>query len=215
MSLCVLGVDPGTILLLGGGARSKLWAQIRADVMGMHVEVPSRVDTSALGAAMLAAVAADIQPDLATCANLVAGNSVFTDPVGAHFSVWQRGTTIDSTTTYPNDNGKYVIDQWVLLMGNGAVKPGVGVGVVDLDRVATIPSLAYSPYSCRITGNANVGGTPEKFGLFQMKTAAESRRLRNDVVSVALQCQISAGSGMNKLQMAVVSSTRPGTSFAS
>ncbi len=76
-----LGVATDTILLLGGGAHSKLWAQIRADVMGMHVEVPSRVDTSALGAAMLAAVAAGVQPDLETCAQLVAVASSFVDPV--------------------------------------------------------------------------------------------------------------------------------------
>ncbi len=60
-----------SILLLGGGGRSSLWAQIRADISGLPVVVPSRLDTSPLGAAMLAAVAADIQPNLETCARLV------------------------------------------------------------------------------------------------------------------------------------------------
>jgi xylulokinase len=61
-----------SILLLGGGAKSRLWAQIRADVSGVPVAVPSQLDTSPIGAAMLASVAADIQPSLESCAMLVA-----------------------------------------------------------------------------------------------------------------------------------------------
>ena len=60
-----------SVLLLGGGARSRLWARVRADISGLPVTVPARLDTSPLGAAMLAAVAAKIQPDLETCAMLV------------------------------------------------------------------------------------------------------------------------------------------------
>ena len=48
------------MLLLGGGARSRLWAQIRADVLGLPTEISSRVDSSPVGAAMLAAVAAGL-----------------------------------------------------------------------------------------------------------------------------------------------------------
>lgn len=66
-----LGVPVESILLMGGGARSHLWSQIRSDVGQMPVTVPSRLDTSPVGAAMLAAVAADIQPDLQTCAECV------------------------------------------------------------------------------------------------------------------------------------------------
>jgi len=60
-----------SILLLGGGAKSRLWAQIRADISGIPVSVPPHLDTSPLGAAMLAAVAANIQPSLESCALLV------------------------------------------------------------------------------------------------------------------------------------------------
>lgn len=80
--LTELGVETETILLLGGGARSELWAQLRADVMGMHVQVPSRVDTSPMGAAMLGAVAAGVHPDLATCARLVSADVEIVDPNG-------------------------------------------------------------------------------------------------------------------------------------
>jgi xylulokinase len=60
-----------SILLLGGGAKSRLWAQIRADISGVPVAVPPNLDTSPIGAAMLAAVAVKIQPDLETCSMLV------------------------------------------------------------------------------------------------------------------------------------------------
>jgi xylulokinase len=66
-----MGIPIESILLLGGGARSRLWAQIRSDVSGVPVVVPERLDTSPIGAAMLAAVAAKIQPDLDACAKLI------------------------------------------------------------------------------------------------------------------------------------------------
>jgi xylulokinase len=65
-------VSVRSILLLGGGAKSRLWAQIRADISGVPVAVPSHLDTSPIGAAMLAAVAANIQPSLEACALVVA-----------------------------------------------------------------------------------------------------------------------------------------------
>ena len=78
--LGALGLELGSILLLGGGAKSRLWAEIRADLNGLPVEQPALVDTSPLGAAMLAAVAAGLQPDLAACASLVGGNMTVVEP---------------------------------------------------------------------------------------------------------------------------------------
>ena len=48
-----------------------LWAQIRADCAGLPVQIPKERDTSPLGAAICAAVAGGLQPDIATCADLV------------------------------------------------------------------------------------------------------------------------------------------------
>ncbi len=69
--LTEMGVPVTSVMLLGGGAKSRLWAQIRSDVSRLPVTVPYRLDTSPIGAAILAAVAAKIQPDLETCARLV------------------------------------------------------------------------------------------------------------------------------------------------
>ena len=71
--LLEMGVTIGAVLLLGGGAKSTLWARIRADLTGLPVALPQIVDTSPIGAAMLAAVAAGLQPSLPAAAQLVAG----------------------------------------------------------------------------------------------------------------------------------------------
>jgi len=73
-------VAVGSILLLGGGARSRLWAQIRADLTGLPVVVPAVVDASPLGAAVLAAVAAGLQPDLLEAARRVATEAATIEP---------------------------------------------------------------------------------------------------------------------------------------
>lgn len=65
-----LGLPAREVLLLGGGAQSRVWAQIRADVLGLPHQVAARPDATPIGAAMIAAVAAGIAPDLATLAAL-------------------------------------------------------------------------------------------------------------------------------------------------
>ncbi len=78
--LTAIGAGGDRLLLLGGGGRSALWAQIRADVSGLPVDVAARADTCPLGAAMLAAVAAGIVTDLHACAALVARRGATVDP---------------------------------------------------------------------------------------------------------------------------------------
>lgn len=65
--LRALDVAVGALLHLGGGARSRTWARIRADLTGLPVQLPVHTDTSPLGAAMLAAVAAGIATGLDAC----------------------------------------------------------------------------------------------------------------------------------------------------
>jgi xylulokinase len=65
-----LGLATREILILGGGGASDVWNQIRADVLGRPHHLAARTDTSAIGAAMLAAVAAGLVPDLAAACAL-------------------------------------------------------------------------------------------------------------------------------------------------
>jgi xylulokinase len=69
--LQAMEVATEALLLLGGGAKSGIWAQIRADCTGLPVQVPRLTDTSPVGAAMCAAVAGGLQGDLVGCAELV------------------------------------------------------------------------------------------------------------------------------------------------
>lgn len=56
--LASLGVATDRVLLSGGGSRSRLWTQLRADILGRPHELAARDDSGAIAAAMLAAVAA-------------------------------------------------------------------------------------------------------------------------------------------------------------
>lgn len=55
-----MGLPLREIRAVGGGARSALWRQIKADVSGLPVAMLNTVETTALGAAMLALVGAGI-----------------------------------------------------------------------------------------------------------------------------------------------------------
>jgi xylulokinase len=51
------GLDVRRLTIVGGGAKGALWRQIKADVTGYPIRVPTSVETTATGAAILAAVA--------------------------------------------------------------------------------------------------------------------------------------------------------------
>lgn len=76
-----LGLRGDRLLLLGGGARSPVWAEMRAAIARMPVEIDTR-ETCALGAAVLAAVASERQPGLAQAAALAAGDRAVVPPGG-------------------------------------------------------------------------------------------------------------------------------------
>ncbi len=59
------GLDVGRLTIVGGGAKGPLWRQIKADVTGLPVRVPTSVETTATGAAILAAVGSGIHPTVA------------------------------------------------------------------------------------------------------------------------------------------------------
>jgi xylulokinase len=64
--LASAGADASEIRSHGGGARSALWNQIKADVCGLPVLTLEGEDAAPRGDAMLAGVAAGVFPDLAT-----------------------------------------------------------------------------------------------------------------------------------------------------
>jgi xylulokinase len=62
------------LVCVGGGARGDLLLKIRADVTGLRVCRPDDVETTARGAAMLAAVGCGIHPSVADAAAAMAGS---------------------------------------------------------------------------------------------------------------------------------------------
>jgi len=62
------GEDVAEVLMYGGSSKSSTWNQIFADVLGLKVTVPMTAETTALGAAMCAAVACGLHASLAEAA---------------------------------------------------------------------------------------------------------------------------------------------------
>ncbi len=56
------GVQIDSLRAIGGGAKSPLWLQLKADITGMQIVTPKITEAAAFGAALLAGVGADVFP---------------------------------------------------------------------------------------------------------------------------------------------------------
>ena len=80
----------------GGMAANDWMAQDLADILGMGVERPDCVETTALGAAMLAAAGAGLYPDLASAAQEMRGQLTRFEPAmdgavrAARLAAWEK-----------------------------------------------------------------------------------------------------------------------------
>jgi len=59
------GLEVRRLTIVGGGAKGPLWRQIKSDVTGLPIRVPESVETTATGAAILAAVASGVHDSVA------------------------------------------------------------------------------------------------------------------------------------------------------
>jgi len=89
-----------TVILTGGAARSTLWPQILADVLGSPVSVPDHVESAALGAAVLAGRGAGVLPGAG------ADDPPGDDPRGA-----ARESLGPGRVAYPSPAGQRAYDQ--------------------------------------------------------------------------------------------------------
>jgi xylulokinase len=62
--LSLMGAGAKEIRILGGGARSRVWSQIKANACQIPVIIPAQEESAALGAAILAAVGCGFYPDI-------------------------------------------------------------------------------------------------------------------------------------------------------
>lgn len=88
-------------LTTGGGSRSATWSQLIADVTGRRLDICAESETTALGAAMLAACAVGVHSDLSTAARQMARTErTFAprpDVAETYESLYQRYVTIYPT----------------------------------------------------------------------------------------------------------------------
>jgi xylulokinase len=60
-----LGVQPDTIVAIGGAIHNHFWMQNKADVVGKPIEVPEIEEAVVLGAALLAGIGVGVYRDVA------------------------------------------------------------------------------------------------------------------------------------------------------
>jgi xylulokinase len=88
--LAELDIPTGRIRLSGGGGKSRVWSQIRADVSGRPVEVAKVTDASPLGAAILAATAIGFATSPTEAAAALIGAVETIEPNAAATAVYDR-----------------------------------------------------------------------------------------------------------------------------
>jgi xylulokinase len=72
-AIAAAGHAPREVVCVGGGARGRLLCELRAHITGLPVSVPDDVETTARGAAMLAAAGAGLHPSVAAACAAMAG----------------------------------------------------------------------------------------------------------------------------------------------
>ena len=99
-------VAPETMLACGGGAKSPFWRKMMADVFNMPVKTVKNTEGPALGAAILAGVAAGIYKDIPTaCAQVIRENEPL-NPGTAEHNAYERVYSVYESL-YPALKGAY------------------------------------------------------------------------------------------------------------
>lgn len=88
--LKTMNAPPRAIRLAGGAARSEVWTQIFADVMGLPVERVEVNETGALGCAIIGAVASGEYPDLSAAAKAMCRVSPAIEPDTSGVNVYDE-----------------------------------------------------------------------------------------------------------------------------
>jgi sugar (pentulose or hexulose) kinase len=83
-----LGFDGHAVVLVGGGARSRLWPQMIADLAGRSVHVPDGSEFGARGAALMAATAINRFAGIAEAAALVPRTRAVFEPDTVCAAAW-------------------------------------------------------------------------------------------------------------------------------
>jgi sugar (pentulose or hexulose) kinase len=83
-----LGAGARELRVLGGGAKSHLWSQIKADVCKVRVVTPAQPEAAVLGAAILAAVGAGLYPDIPAAVQRMTSSQEAIEPELTHREIY-------------------------------------------------------------------------------------------------------------------------------
>jgi xylulokinase len=86
-----VGAGADEVRVLGGGAKSALWNQIKADVLGLPIAVPANREAAVLGAAIIAAVGVGLHPDFSTAVKAMTRMEARIKPDPANREVYADG----------------------------------------------------------------------------------------------------------------------------
>ncbi|MDX2039231.1 MAG: FGGY-family carbohydrate kinase [Isosphaeraceae bacterium] len=82
------GLQVERVFVGGGGAKSRLWLQIHADLLRKPIGLTRETETCALGSAMAAAVRAGIHPDFDSASRAMVSFETSVEPNDAHAAVY-------------------------------------------------------------------------------------------------------------------------------
>jgi xylulokinase len=85
-----LGVPATDLRCMGGGAKSDLWMQVKADVLGLAVERVAEPETALLGDAVFAGLGAGVWPDAEGAIRQVANRGSRFEPDPAHANAYRE-----------------------------------------------------------------------------------------------------------------------------
>ena len=88
------GADVSVLRAMGGSANSLLWTQIKSDVTGKPIVVPSSDTATTLGAAILAGVGIGMYENFEEAVELTVENKRFHEPNQENFAVYEKNYQI-------------------------------------------------------------------------------------------------------------------------
>lgn len=88
------GADAQVLRAMGGSANSLLWTQIKSDVTGKPIVVPSSDTATTLGAAILAGVGIGMYEDFEEAVALTVRNKRFHEPNEENFAIYEKNYEI-------------------------------------------------------------------------------------------------------------------------
>ena len=85
-----LGAQVKRVRSMGGGARSDLWLQMKADLLGLPIEVPDCEETACLGDAIFAMVGTGTYPSIEEASRACVKIARRFEPTKENFEAYQR-----------------------------------------------------------------------------------------------------------------------------